>query len=41
MTDEQDYILPHEEPTEQRPPADPKTLDYLDALGWRPFTEEW
>ena len=23
------------------PPADPKTIAYLDNLGFRPFTEEW
>ena len=41
MIDEQDYILPHEEPNEQRPPADPETLAYLESLPWRPFDVEW
>ena len=24
-----------------KPKADPETLSYLEALPWRPFTEEW
>ena len=41
MIEEQDYKLPtkqHEKPKEK---ADPETLDYLESLPWRPFTEEW
>ena len=41
MIEEQDYRLPHEEPNEQRPPADPKTLEYLESLDWRPIGVEW
>ena len=29
------------EPRKPLPPADPKTLEYLDKLDFRPFTGEW
>ena len=29
------------EPLPSPPPADPKNLEWLEAQGFRPFTEEW
>ena len=29
------------EPHKPLPPADPKTLEYLNGLDFRPFTDEW
>ena len=41
MIEERDYKLPKQEQPQQQPKADPETLDYLESLPWRPFTEEW
>ena len=41
MITEKDYRLPHKQEEQQQPKADPATLSYLDALGWRPLGVEW
>ena len=41
MIEERDYKLPKQEQPEPKHKADPETLDYLENLPWRPFTEEW
>ena len=41
MIVESDYRLPHAEQPKPKPNAAPETLDYLESLPWRPFTEEW
>ena len=41
MIEERDYKLPKQEQPQPQQKADPETLDYLESLPWRPFTEEW
>ena len=41
MIEPQDYKLPTKQQPEPKHKADPETLDYLESLPWRPFTEEW
>jgi len=42
MIVESDYRLPHAEQPKQEPPkADPATLEYLEALPFRPIGVEW
>jgi hypothetical protein len=36
-----DESMIRKEPRPTPPPADPKTLAYLDSLDFRPFTDEW
>ena len=42
VIEESDYRLPTKQPKqEQKPKADPATLEYLERLPWRPFDVEW
>ena len=45
MIEPEDYQLPKEqpkqEPTDEERRRAEETLDYLECLPWRPFTEEW
>lgn len=41
MIEESDYELPKSEQPKPKPKADPKTLEYLESLPWRPFGMEW
>ena len=36
-----DESMIRKEPRKPLQPAGPKTLEYLDGLDFRPFTEEW
>lgn len=44
MIDEEQYVLPHEEPkhepTEEEKRQAEETLEYLESLPWRPFGVE-
>ena len=46
MIEAEDYKFPHHEepqrePTDEQRRQAAKTLAYMEALPWRPFTEEW
>lgn len=41
MIDVDEYVFPHKEPDKPKPKADPATLEYLDALPFRPHGVEW
>ena len=41
MIEEQDYKFPHKEPKKPKPKTDLATLEYLEALDWRPHGIEW
>ncbi len=41
MIDESEYMFPHKELDKPKPKADPATLEYLEALPWRPHGVEW
>ena len=41
MIDESEYKFPHKEPDKPKPNADPTTLEYLEALPFRPIGAEW
>lgn len=41
MIEQEDYKLPRHEQPKPRPKADPKTMEYLESLPWKPFTSEW
>ena len=41
MIDVDEYVFPHKEPDKPKPKADPATLEYLEALDWRPLGVEW
>jgi len=40
MIEPEDYRLPTKQ-TNNKPKADPATLEYLEALDWRPLGVEW
>ena len=40
MIEPKDYHL-HTKQQEPKPKADPKTLEYLESLPWRPLGGEW
>jgi hypothetical protein len=37
----EDYRLPHADEQQPKKKADPKVLEYLERLPFRPFTCEW
>ncbi len=41
MIDVDEYVFPHKEPDKPKPKDDPATLEYLEALDWRPLGVEW
>jgi hypothetical protein len=41
MIDECEYRLPGSDKQQPKPVADPATLDYLEALPFRPHGVEW
>jgi hypothetical protein len=45
MIDEEHYVFPHAEPKRERTAEDQRqaeeTLEYLEALPWRPIGIEW
>ena len=41
MITEKDYRLPHKQEDKPKPKADPTTLAYLEAQGFRPHGYEW
>lgn len=41
MIEESEYEFPHKEPDKPKPKADPATLEYLEALPFRPIGAEW
>ena len=45
MIDEEHYVFPHDEPKRERTEEEQRraeeTLEYLDALDWRPIGIEW
>ena len=41
MIDESEYKFPHKEPDKPKPKSDPATLEYLEALPFRPIGVEW
>ena len=41
MIEPEDYILPTKQQEQHKPKADPKTMEYLNSLPWRPIGGEW
>lgn len=41
MIEPEDYILPTKQQEQPKPKADPKTIEYLNSLPWRPIGGEW
>lgn len=41
MIEPEDYILPTKQQEQPKPKADPKTMEYLNSLPWRPIGVEW
>lgn len=41
MIVESEYRLPHKQEDKPKPKADPATLEYLEALPFRPHGVEW
>jgi hypothetical protein len=41
MIEPEDYKLPTKQQEQPKPKADPKTMEYLNSLPWRPIGGEW